>query len=330
MAVKKIIQLCEKRDDICVPQFFTNIDKPYYLLSELYIEFAKAGIDRRNLLPYQRQILSDLENSIGYPNGTGFSTLFDGVSLNAIMLREAQYTLRKPRVSLRCMLTTRNNLSVTWHPYHTDVNNREVKCSEWLGSSRRNSHLDHHNNELILFRDFGCLKFVNRELRNNTFVVDVHLLTIGISIWNLLKNYLSYWFNVQILSEILVETMMPVELGVRVKSQKTQKNIQVAMGYKTVNLMDLERRNLEFFVSNFEAENQITLEQFKTSIENARDELGGIHFGRATSAIKMLGASAMTPKKVAIFSAQLQKAIEARVWRRNSVVIPFREPVSRY
>jgi hypothetical protein len=330
MVIKRLARPCEVRDDINVPQFFADIDKPYYLLAELYKEFVKAGLDKENFLPYQRQILSDLENSIGYPNGTGFSTLFDGESLNSTMLRDAQFTLQMPRVSLKCLLTTRNNLSVTWHPYHVDINNREVKCSEWLSSPRCNSHLDHHNNELLLFRNFGCLKFVNRKLGNNAFAVDVFLLTIGISIWNLLKIYLSYWFNVQILAEPLVDTMMPVDLGVRVKSKKTQKNIEVAVGYKTVNLIELERRNLEFFVSNFEAENQITLEQFKTSVENARDELGGVHFGRATSAIKMLGASAMTQKKVAIFSTRLQKAVEARVWGRNNVVLPFRKPAPRY
>lgn len=330
MVVKRLARPCEVRDDFNVPQFFTDIDRPYYLLAELYKEFVKAGLDKEDLLPHQRQILSDLESSVGYPNGTGFSSLFDGVSLNSTMLRDAQYSLQLPRVSLRCLLTTRNNLSVTWHPYHININNGEVKCSEWLGLPRCNSHLDHHNNELISFRKFGCLKFVSRELGNNTLAIDVFLLTIGISIWNLLKAYLSHWFDVQILAEPLVETLMPVDLGVRVKSQKTQKNIEVAVGYKTVNLIELERRNLEFFISNFEAENQITLEQFKTSIENARDELGGIHFGRATSAIKMLGASAMTPKKVAIFNTRLQKAVEARVWGRNNVVVPFRKPVSRY
>jgi hypothetical protein len=329
VVVHKPTRICAERGDIKVPRFFKSIDRPYHLLAELYREFVTAGLDQENFLPYQRQILLDLENSIGYPNGTGFSTLFEGVSLNSTMLRDAQYTLQMPRVSLRCSLTTRNNLSVTWLPYHIDINNREVKCSEWLGSPRCNSHLDHHDHGLLLFRNFGCLKSVNRELGNNALAVDVFLLTIGISIWNLLKTYLSYWFNVQILAEPLVETLMPVDLGVRVKSQKSHKNIEVAVGYKTVDLIELERRNLEFFVSNFEAENQITLEQFKTSIENARDELGSIHFGRATSAIKMLGGSAMTPKKVAISNTRFEMAIEARVWGRDNVVIPFHKFVPR-
>jgi hypothetical protein len=259
-----------RRSKLRAPLFWENDGDPMRLLTGLFSELGRIGLDRENLPSHQQETLIDIKNAIGYPRSEGFVTLFDTNRVDFSTLKESSNSCRRPKISLRCYLTTKHNLSVKWEPHHIDLNYPKIPAPEWIRPPLGYHGFDRPNDELLFLRNFGRLKEIRTSRDAILKAVDVYLLALGMVVWNDLKAFVSEHMDVQIQCAPKLKFGRPENYHLTNSFDKNE----VPVGFEIEDKIEVERERLTTLVSQFEATNGIPLLRFWEVLQNHRYDHG--------------------------------------------------------
>jgi hypothetical protein len=239
---------------------------PTDILAHLHGEFGRLGIDVDKLpRRYYSQIYWDICNlldddakhalgKIWLPDAWNYERLL--TDSKESFAREAQKTLKKPRISISPHVTKKGNLSLVWWP--TDYDRAECDWNWWPGDGTLG--WNRPNNELFFVREVDRLNpglyFSQWDDRVNYDVLD------GIFI-GLLKASIDHFvsvcrifFDVELYNDIEVDLSGPEPVPGNMFPDRC------IVGWRIYNLEERKRRNEDEWLANFDKEYGFTIDHF--------------------------------------------------------------------
>jgi hypothetical protein len=267
-------------------------------------EIGRLNIEDADLADYQRRILSDLINSFEVPCMTNLAAILS-------YLKATPFKAEKPPLSISCKLTSKGNLSIVWKPNHFDLHFKpitsnlvdEQKLAEILFVS---SERQRPKNELVFIRNAEDI-FNIIAISCERASVDANLASLILIMWNEIKTILSYFFDIQVISDLQGVEGDFEECGLlREGSIFCPDDNNTIIGLKLVNLLQQELSRLDNLMRDFFEKYGIPLDEFEKIVLECTSSTS-IQYDRISKILKKRSI-AITPSVLERLIRDIEKA----------------------